>query len=80
MRLVIDEEISSIDNEIAQIRAGHHERLRQNYANLLKESDRQKGFAKARLIAAEHEIDRRFEAMVLAEWTRFQVLPSPSGH
>jgi hypothetical protein len=73
MRLIVDEELSSLDREIARARAGNHGSLQEKHRQLSEECNAKKEIAKNRLFAAEHEIDRRFEAMIIAEWNRFNV-------
>ena len=77
MRLVRDDELETLDKQIAQVRNGSYEPLREKYKEALEECERKKQIAKARLFAAETEIDVRFAAMVESEWSRFNVLPVP---
>jgi hypothetical protein len=77
MRLVLDEELESLDQEIARVKNGTYEPLKMKFTEALEECGAKKQVAKARLIAAEHEIDIRFAAMVESEWTQFNV-PYPT--
>ena len=78
MRLVRDDELETLDKQIAQVRNGSYEPLRAKYKEALAECERKKQIAKARLIAAETEIDVRFAAMVGSEWSQFNVLFIPN--
>jgi len=73
MRLVLDEELEIIDREIAQVKSGSYERLRMKYKEALKECEAKQERARHRLVAAEHEIDIRFGAMIETEWSQFHV-------
>jgi hypothetical protein len=77
MRLVLDDEIDSLEREIAQVRNETYEPLKMKYKEALEECGVRKQIAKTRLITAETEIDIRFAAMVQSEWTQFNVTPSP---
>lgn len=73
MRLVLDEELESLDQEIAQVKNGTYEPLEMKFTEAFEECGAKKQIAKARLIYAENEIDIRFAAMVESEWTQFNV-------
>jgi hypothetical protein len=73
MRLVLDDELESLDREIAQVKNGSHQPLRLIYKRAEAERDAKKQRANARLVAAEHEIDIRFGAQTDAEWQQFKV-------
>lgn len=75
MRLVVDDELDVLDRQIAQIRNGSHETLRTKYKEALAECERKRSIARSRLVAAETEIDIRFQAMAEAEWSQFNVIP-----
>ena len=74
MRLVLDEELEAIDREIAQVKNGGYELLKDKYREASEECETKKQIAKARSIAAEHEIDIRFGANVDTEWQQFRVI------
>ena len=76
MRLVLDDEIDSLEREIAQVRNETYEPLNMKYKEAFEECGVRKQIAKTRLIAAENEIDIRFAAMVQSEWTQFDVTSS----
>ena len=76
MRLVLDEELEAIDREIAQVKNGSYALLKDKYREASQECETKKQIAKARLIAAEHEIDIRFGANVDTEWQQFRVIPA----
>jgi hypothetical protein len=78
MRLVRDDELEMLNKQIAQVRNGSYEPLREKYKEALEECERKKQIAEARLVAAETEIDVRFAAMVECEWSQFNVLHIPS--
>ena len=78
MRLVLDDELESLDREIAQVRNGNHQALKLTWKGAEVERDAKKRRANARLVAAEHEIDIRFGAQVDAEWQQFKVPPPQS--
>jgi hypothetical protein len=78
MRLVLDEELEAIDREIAQVKNGSYELLKDKYREASEECETKKQIAKARLIAAEHEIDIRFGANVDTEWQHFRVITPPN--
>jgi len=73
MRLVLDEEIEAVERDIALVKTGRHYALRVNEEDAEAEREAKKRITKARRVAAEHEIDIRFGAMVDAEWQRFKV-------
>ena len=77
MRLVLDDELETLDKQIAQVRNGSYEPLKVKYKKAFNECERKKQIAKARLIASETEIDIRFAAMVESEWSQFNVLHCP---
>lgn len=77
MSLLRDDEVETLDKQIAQVRNGSYEPLRVKYKEALEERERKKQIAQAKLIAAEKEIDIRFSAMVESEWSQFNVLPIP---
>jgi len=73
MRLVQQEELEAVDRELAQIRNGNHEALKEKYKEALHQSEQKKSIARSRLIHAEHEIDTRFQAMTEIQWGQFRV-------
>lgn len=77
MRLLRDDEVETLDKQIAQVRKGSYEPLRVKYKEALEECERKKQIARAKLVAAETEIDVRFGAMVESEWSQFNVLSIP---
>ena len=74
MRLVLDDELEDIERQIARIKNGSYDLLKDKYRDALRDSETKKQIAKARLIAAEHEIDIRFGALVDTEWQQFRVI------
>jgi hypothetical protein len=78
MRLVLDEELEAIDREISQVKNGSYQPLKDKYREASQECETKKQIAKARLIAAEHEIDIRFGANVETEWQQFRVITPPT--
>src|ERR1700676_5344877 len=73
MRLVLDDELETVDREIAQVKNGSYEALKGKYKEALGECEEIQRRAKAKLIAAENEIDVRFGAQVEMEWSTFNV-------
>jgi predicted ATPase with chaperone activity len=73
MRLVLDEEIEGVERDIADVKAGRYNALKVTEADATKEWEVRKRIAKARLTAAEREIDIRFAASVDAEWQKYKV-------
>jgi hypothetical protein len=78
MRLVLDEELEACEKDIAACKAGTLSALKDKEGELQVERETKKAIARARLIRSEHEIDRRFEAMIDAEWQRYRVSPHSS--
>jgi hypothetical protein len=75
MRLFLADELESVDREIAQVKNGSNDELKSKYKEALVECESKQRIAKARLIAAENEIDIRFGAMVETDWSTFNVPP-----
>jgi hypothetical protein len=75
MRLFLADELESVDREIAQVKNGSNDELKSKYKEALVECESKQRIAKARLIAAENEIDIRFGAMVETNWSTFNVPP-----
>lgn len=73
MRLVVDDELDVLDRQIAQVRNGSHDTLKTKYKEALAECERKRRIAQFRLVAAETEIDIRYQAMAEAEWQQFNV-------
>ena len=73
MRLVVEEELDSVNREISQIKKGHYKSLGNQFNEAETTWETKKRIARARLIAAENEIDIRSDAMVGAEWSKFKV-------
>jgi hypothetical protein len=73
MRLVVDDELDVLDRQIAQVRNGSHDTLKTKYKEALAECERKRSIARFRLVAAETEIDIRYQAMAEAEWQQFNV-------
>jgi hypothetical protein len=73
MRLLVDDELEAMDRQIAQVRNGSYDTLRTKYKEALAECENKRRIARSRLVAAETEIDIRFQAMVDTEWSQFKV-------
>ena len=73
MRLFLDEELDVVDREIAQVKNGSDQSLKNKHRELLADFEEKKRIAQARRARSKHEITLRFAATIDAQWSRFRV-------
>lgn len=73
MRLFLDEELDIVDKEIAQVKNGSDQGLKNKYRDLLADFEEKKRVAQARRTKSKHEINLRFAVTIDAQWSRFRV-------